>query len=129
MWRHSRSRSRIHPRRPRPVRTCNSRGETDDRLNQLLWTVERKEVAAALDGGHFHARDQIAVMFALRRPRPVLVAPDEEHGDVYTAVVFGRRLPTFSVAQQLEEGAIVARAIAHEIHLLHQGRGDAVRLG
>ena len=88
-----------------------------------------QEMAAALERRHLHTWDQRAVMLALRRPRPISVAPDQQDRNLDTPVVLGRGLPGLGVAEQAEEGAVLAWSISHQIHFLQERRRDVARIG
>ena len=68
-------------------------------------------------------------MLALRRPRPISVAPDQQDRNLDTPVVLGRGLPGLGIAEQAEEGAVVAGSISHQIHFLQERRRDVARIG
>src|SRR6478752_6759477 len=96
---------------------------------QFLGPIERQEVPGALKGRHLRIWYQRAVMLALGGPRPVAVSPDKQHWNLDTAVILGRRLPACRVAQQAQEGAVMPRAIPHQVHFLQKSLRNAVRVG
>ena len=69
------------------------------------------------------------IMFPFVGPRPIAIAPEQQHGNSDVRIGHGRRFPGFGVAEQIEEGAVMAFAVADEIHFLEQLRRNAPRVG
>jgi hypothetical protein len=67
---------------------------------QLVRPIKRQEVPAASKRRHPRIGYQRAVMLALGGPRPILVAPNQQHWNFDTAVIFGRSFPALRVSEQ-----------------------------
>ena len=86
-------------------------------------------MSPVLEGRHFCAGHDLLIMVPFVGPRPVVIAPEQQHGNPDVRIGHGRRFPGFGVAEQIEEGAIMAFAVADEIHYLKQLRRNAPRVG
>src|SRR4029450_4783156 len=70
--------------------------------------IERKEVASVCYRFHFCTRDRLYRALPLVLAGPVLVAIDHQHRYRNLAVALPRLIPQIGMAEQVDEGAVVA---------------------